>query len=87
MENHLAKNWTKVNNRRTYTKRLAHTIIKSVLSSDIHSVEKPGVVRTEEIERMLSDASQELSSKPSGLKKLGIDEIALIKGQGNYFRG
>jgi transposase len=41
-------------------------------------------VTTEEIERMLSDASRELSSKPSGLKKLGIDEIALIKGQGNY---
>ncbi|MEG4234992.1 transposase [Microcoleus sp. Pol11C3] len=39
---------------------------------------------TEEIERMLSDASQELSSKPSNSKKLGIDEIALIKSQGNY---
>ncbi len=73
-----------VNNRRTYTKRLANTTIKSVLSSDIHSVAKQGVVTTEEIERMLSDASQELSSKPSNLKKLGIDEIALIKGQGNY---
>ena len=73
-----------VNNRRTYTKRLADTIIKSVLSSDIHSVAKQGVVTTEEIERMLLDASRELSSKPSGLKKLGIDEIALIKGQGNY---
>ena len=73
-----------VNNRRTYTKRLANTIIKSVLSSDIQSVAKQGVVTTEEIERMLSDASRELSSKPSNLKKLGIDEIALIKGQGNY---
>ena len=73
-----------VNNRRTYTKRLANTIIKSVLSSDIQSVAKQGVVTTEEIERMLSDASRELSSQPSGLKKLGIDEIALIKGQGNY---
>jgi transposase len=73
-----------VNNRRTYTKRLADTIIKSVLSSDIHSVAKQGVVTTEEIERMLSDASEKLSSKPSNLKKLGIDEIALIKGQGNY---
>jgi transposase len=73
-----------VNNRRTYTKRLADTIIKSVFSSDIHSVAKQGVVTTEEIERMLSDAARELSSKPSGLKKLGIDEIALIKGQGNY---
>jgi transposase len=55
-----------------------------VLSSDIHSVAKQGVVTTEEIERMLSDASRKLSSKPSGLRKLGIDEIALIKGQGNY---
>ncbi len=54
-----------MNNRRTYTKRLASTTIKSVLSSDIHSVAKQGVVTTEEIERMLSDASQELSSTPS----------------------
>ena len=73
-----------VNNRRTYTKRLANSTIKSVLSSDIHSVAKQGVVTTEEIERMLSDASKKLSSKPSNLKKLGIDEIALRKGQGNY---
>jgi transposase len=73
-----------VNNRRTYTKRLADITIKLVLSSDINSVAKQGVVTTEEIERMLSDASEELSLKPSGLKKLGIDEIALIKGQGNY---
>jgi transposase len=73
-----------VNNRRTYTKRLANSTIKSVLSSDIHSVAKEGLVTTEEIERMLSDASKKLSSKPSNLKKLGIDEIALRKGQGNY---
>lgn len=40
---------------------------------------------TEEIERMLKDAAEELlKSKPSGLKRLGIDEIALIKGKGNY---
>ncbi|MBE9185263.1 transposase [Microcoleus sp. LEGE 07076] len=54
------------------------------MSSDIHSVAKQGVVTTEEIERMLSDASEKLSLKPSNLKKLGIDEIYLIKGQGNY---
>ncbi|MEG4234559.1 hypothetical protein QUA40_21005 [Microcoleus sp. Pol11C3] len=73
-----------MNNRRTYTKGLANSTIQSVFSSDLHSVAKQGVVTTEEIERMLSDASQELSSQPSNLKKLGIDEIALIKGQGNY---
>ncbi len=42
-------------------------------------------VTTEEIETMLKDASQEfLKSKPSELKRLGIDEIAWVKGQGNY---
>src|SRR4028118_1330676 len=73
-----------VMNRRTYTKRLATQTIQEVLKNDIHSVAKKGVVTTEEIEKMLEDASLELSSKPSALKKLGIDEIALIKGQGNY---
>lgn len=73
-----------VMNRRTYTKRLATQTIQEVLKSDIHSVARKGVVTTEEIEKMLEDASLQLSSKPSALKKLGIDEIALIKGQGNY---
>lgn len=34
---------------------------------------------------MLKDASEQLSnSKPLKLKRLGIDEIALVKGKGNY---
>ena len=74
-----------VMNRRTYTKRLATQTIQEVLKTDIHSVAKKGVVTTEEIEKMLEDASLQLSSKPSALKKLGIDEIALIKGQGNFY--
>jgi hypothetical protein len=48
-----------------------------VLKSSIHSVAQEGIVTTE-------DASSELSKfQPQNLKKLGIDEIALIKGQGN----
>jgi transposase len=71
--------------RRTYTKRLANQTIEEVLKNDIHSVAKKGVVTTEEIERMLKDAAAELlKSKPTELKRLGIDEIALIKGKGNY---
>src|SRR4028119_633444 len=74
-----------VRKRRTYTKRLGRAIIQEVLENDIHSVAKKGVVTTEEIERMLKDASKEyLKAKPSELKKLGIDEIAVIKGKGNY---
>lgn len=40
---------------------------------------------TEEIERMLKDACEQLLNiKPINLKRLGIDEIALTKGKGNY---
>jgi transposase len=74
-----------IRRRRNYTKRLATQIIQEVLDNDIHSVAKKKVVTTEEIERMLKDAAEELlKSKPSELKRLGIDEIALIKGKGNY---
>jgi transposase len=71
--------------KRTYTKRLAHKTIQEVLENDIHSVASKGIVTTEEIERMLKDASEELSeSRPLNLKRLGIDEIALVKGKGHY---
>jgi transposase len=74
-----------IRRRRTYTKRLASLILQEVLEKDIHSVAKKSVVTTEEIERMLKDAASELlETKPSELKRLGIDEIALIKGKGNY---
>lgn len=71
--------------RRTYTKRLARSIVQEVLENDIHSVAKKSHVTTEEIETMLKDMAQELLEvKPTGLKRLGLDEIALLKGQGNY---
>jgi transposase len=74
-----------IGSRRNYTKRLAVRTIEEVLADDIYSIAKKGVVTTAEIERMLEDASKEFSKvKPVGLKKLGIDEIALKKGQGNY---
>ena len=74
-----------VETRRKYTKRLANKTVKEVLDSDIHSVVEKGCVTTREIERMLQDASKNtLYQKPLHLKKLGIDEIALVKGKGNY---
>ncbi|MHC5822460.1 MAG: ISL3 family transposase [Nostoc sp.] len=74
-----------VRKKRTYTKRLAHKTIQEVLENDIHSVASKGIVTTEEIERMLKDASEDLPNlKPLNLKRLGLDEIALIKGKGNY---
>jgi hypothetical protein len=81
VENPLVKIW--ILWARTYTKRLARQIIK--LDNDIKSVAAKGVVTTEEIERMLKDAGAELiESSPSAVKRLGIDEISLIKGQGKY---
>ena len=74
-----------VKKKRTYTNRLAHKTIQEVLESDIHSVAAKGIVTEDEIERMLKDASEELPNlKPINLKRLGIDEIALKKGHGNY---
>jgi transposase len=74
-----------VKERRGYTKRLADKTIEEVLADDIRSVAKKGRVTEKEIERMIKDASKDLSRlKPIGLKRLGIDEIALIKGQGKY---
>jgi transposase len=80
-----SENLNFVRKKRTYTKRLAQKTIQEVLENDIHTVASKGIVTTEEIEGMLKDASEELSdSKPLKLKRLGIDEIALVKGKGNY---
>ncbi len=74
-----------VDSRRKYTKRLANQTIKEVLDSDIKSISQKGNLTTEEIERILKDASKKfVIEKPSYLKRLGIDEIALVKGKGNY---
>ena len=49
------------------------------------SVADTSDVSIDEIETMLSDAAQEQhQKKPSEIRSLGIDEIALVKGQGNY---
>jgi transposase len=56
-----------VKERRGYTKRLAEKIIEEVLADDICSVAKRVRVTEKEIERMLEDASADLSKiKPIG---------------------
>ena len=74
-----------VNKRRQYTSRLAQEIVRQVLADNIKTVAENNDVSIEEIETMLQDYGSKLKlEKLSGLKKLGIDEIALVKGQGNY---
>lgn len=74
-----------VQKNRGYTKRLAQNIVQQVLDSNIHSVAERNDLSDEEVESMLEEqAFQLLQIDLSQLSRLGIDEIALVKGQGNY---
>lgn len=74
-----------VGKQRGYTKRLAVDIVKQVLESNIHSVAERNDLSDEEVESMLSaQASSIVNIDLSLIERLGIDEIALVKCQGNY---
>ena len=71
--------------KRTYTKRLAENILEQLKEGDILNVSRRNDVTEEEIQRMLEDIAEEITEPDlSKLKRLGIDEIALVKGQKNY---
>ena len=74
-----------VDKSKVYTKRLATNIVEQVLNSNIHSVAKRNDLSDEEVESMLKrQVAQIQKINLRGVKRLGIDEIALVKGQGNY---
>jgi transposase len=59
--------------------------VRQVLDDDIRSLAERNDLSEEEIETMLKDIGEELlQEKPTDLKRLGLDEIAWVKGQGNY---
>ncbi len=75
-----------VRRKRVHTKRFVEKVIEEVLNSDIQNVAKRNELSEQEIETMLKDLGQELvAEKPVNLNKLGIDEIAVVKGQRNYY--
>jgi transposase len=75
-----------VKKKRSYTERFKKKIVSEVLNSDIKNVAVRNGVSEQEIETMLKDIGRELQKKkPSQLRRLGIDEIAVVKGQGNYY--
>ena len=52
----------------------------------IKNVAKRNDLSEQEIETMLKDLGEDLvREKPVNLKKLGMDEIAVVKGQRNYY--
>jgi transposase len=60
--------------------------VSDVLSSDVKNAAKRNDLSQGEVETMLKDTYEELKEKkPTGLRKLGIDEIAVVKGQKNYY--
>ncbi len=74
-----------IEKKRGYTKRLAADIIKQVLDSNIRSVALRNDLTEEEIESMLNAQVIQIESIDfSKVRRIGIDEIALVKGQGNY---
>ena len=71
--------------RRKYTKRLAEKIVREVTQGDIHSVAARYGVKDSDVQKMVEDVGKLKIEPPSTeLRKLGIDEISLVKGQGNY---
>ena len=74
-----------VSKRRRYTKRYANQIVEEVLDRDILSVSQRTDLSEYQIQKILEDMGEELlEDKPEGLKDLGIDEIAWVKGQKIY---
>ncbi|MDB9541539.1 ISL3 family transposase [Anabaenopsis arnoldii] len=74
-----------VDKSKGYTKRLAIDIVQQVLNSNIRSVAERNDLSDEEVESMLKNQGKQiLNINLSQVKRLGIDEIALVKGQGDY---
>ena len=74
-----------VGRRRKHTDRFAEMIVKQVIHSDTHNVAKNNDLTDEEVWSMVKYLSKKkwvLDLK--GLRRLGIDEITLRKGQGDY---
>ncbi len=74
-----------IDNRRKQTNRFAETIVQSVLYSDIHNVVAQNDLTDEGVWSMVQYVSKKkLQIDLSSLKRLGIDEITLRNGQGDY---
>jgi transposase len=74
-----------IGKRRKQTDRFAEMIVQQVLHSDVHNVGKQNDLTDEEVWSMVKYISQKkVKIDIRGLKRLGIDEIAMRKGQGDY---
>lgn len=74
-----------IGERRRYTNRFAEMIVKQVVHSDTHNVARNNGLTDDEVWSMVEYISKKKGSFDlSQLRRLGMDEISLRKGQGDY---
>lgn len=74
-----------VGTKKGFTHRFAENIVKQVISSNVSNVAKNNGLSDEEVNSMIEDiAPNLLPIDMSNLRRLGIDEISLVKGQGKF---
>ena len=72
--------------RRSYTKRFALDIVDRVLASNILAISEQSSLSEYQIQNILNDVGKLLrNQKPKNLIRLGMDEISVRKGSGNYY--
>jgi transposase len=84
-ERKFSEEFSFIKKRSHFTDRMKKKIVEEVLASDIKSVAKRNGASEQEVETIIKEAGADLiQRKPENLKRLGIDEIAFVKGQKNY---
>lgn len=74
-----------VGTKKSFTHRYAENIVKQVISSNVSNVAENNGLTDEEVNSMIEDVAQKLLPIDlSNLRRLGIDEISLVKGQGKF---
>lgn len=73
-----------IGRRRRHTNRFAQAIVQQVLHSDTHNVALNNDLTDEEVWSMVKYMKKKLNIDLSNLKRLGIDEISLRKGQKDF---
>jgi transposase len=74
-----------VGEKKGYTHRYAANIAKQVINSDVSNVAQNNGLTDEEVSSMVKDVAKKVMPiDVKNLKRLGIDEISLVKGQGKF---
>jgi transposase len=74
-----------VKKKSLFTDRFKHKIVEETISGDIKNVAERHGLSEQEVETIIKGAGLALlHKKPENLRRLGLDEIAFIKGQKNY---